>query len=76
MSAKPRRHSHAIDAQFQKKVQAGIVSDPVFRDELLREGVECLLAGELETGQAILRDYIIATVDFETPSGLTHKSAT
>jgi DNA-binding phage protein len=50
-------------------------SDPAFRDELLREGVECLLSGELETGKAILRDYINATIGFETLSNLTHKSA-
>jgi hypothetical protein len=60
---------------FKGTIQARIESDPAFRDELLREGVECLLAGELETGKAILRDYLNATIDFEKPSGLTHKSA-
>ncbi len=41
----------------------------------MREGVECLLVGELETGKAILRDHINATIGFEKLSGLTHKSA-
>jgi DNA-binding phage protein len=46
-----------------------------FRDELLREGMECLLTGEFETGKAILRDYINATIGFDALGRLTHKSA-
>lgn len=42
-----------------------------YRKELLREGVECLLAGDLDTGKAILRDYINATIGFEELSRLT-----
>ena len=64
-----------LTRDFKETIQARIENDPVFRDELLREGVECLLAGELETGKAILRDYINATIGFEKLSGLTHKSA-
>jgi DNA-binding phage protein len=64
-----------LTRDFKRTIQARIESDPAFRDELLREGVECLLAGELETGKAILRDYINATIGFEKLSGLTHKSA-
>ena len=64
-----------LTRDFKKTIKVRIESDPAFRDELLREGVECLLAGELETGKAILRDYINATIGFEKLSGLTHKSA-
>ena len=64
-----------LTRDFKRTIQACIESDPAFRDELLREGVECLLSGELETGKAILRDYINATIGFETLSNLTHKSA-
>ena len=64
-----------LTRDFKETIQARIESDPAFRDELLREGVECLLAGELETGKAILRDYINATIGFEKLSGFTHKSA-
>ena len=63
-----------LTRDFKKTIQARIESDPAFRDELLREGVECLLAGDLETGKAILRDYVNATIGFEKLSGLTHKS--
>jgi hypothetical protein len=64
-----------LTRDFKKTIQARLESDPSFRDELLREGVERLLAGELETGKTILRDYINATIGFEKLSGLTHKSA-
>ena len=64
-----------LTRDFKETVQARIEGDPSFRDELLREGVECLLLGELDTGKAILRDYINATIGFEKLSGLTHKPA-
>ena len=47
---------------FKETVQARLPSDRKYRKELLREGVECLLAGDLDTGKAILRDYINATI--------------
>lgn len=59
---------------FKETVQARLASDPAYRRELLREGVECFLAGDLDTGKAILRDYINATLGFETLSELTQKS--
>lgn len=64
-----------LTRDFKKTIQARIERDPAFRDELLREGIECLLSGDLETGKAILRDYINATIGFETLSGLTRKPA-
>jgi DNA-binding phage protein len=32
---------------------------------LLREGIDTMLSGDIDTGKAILRDYIKATVGFE-----------
>ena len=64
-----------LTLDFKKTILARIESDPAFRDELLREGVECLLSGELETGKAILRDYINATIGFEKLGDLTNKSS-
>ena len=64
-----------LTRDFKRTIQARIENDPAFRDELLREGVECLLSGELETGKAILRDYINATIGFDKLGNLTHKSA-
>jgi hypothetical protein len=57
-------------------VQARIMQDRGYREELLREGVECLLTGDLDTGKAILRDYINATIGFEKLSRLTGRPAT
>jgi hypothetical protein len=54
-----------LTRDFKETIQARIKKDPAFRNELLREGVECLLSGDLETGKTILRDYINATVGFE-----------
>ena len=60
---------------FKETVQARIRQDRKYRKELLREGVECLLAGDLDTGKAILRDYINATIGFEKLSRLTGRPA-
>jgi DNA-binding phage protein len=49
--------------------------DPAFRDALLREGIETLLAGDVGTGKAVLRDYINATVGFEPLAAATGISA-
>ncbi len=64
-----------LTRDFKKTIQARIELDPAFRDELLREGVECFLSGDLVTGKAILRDYINATIGFEKLGGLTHRSS-
>ena len=40
----------------------------------LKEGVECLLSGDVGTGKAVLRDHINATVGFQELAGLTAKS--
>ena len=64
-----------LTREFKETIQARIQKDPAFRKELLREGIECLLSGDLDTGKTILRDYINATVGFEKLGALTHKPA-
>jgi hypothetical protein len=64
-----------LTRNFKDTIQARVQKDPVFRNELLREGIECLLSGDLETGKIILRDYINATLGFDQLSNLTHKPA-
>jgi hypothetical protein len=61
-----------LTRDFKATVQTRTARDPKFRKELLREGVACLLGGDLDTGKSILRDYINATIGFEELSGLTH----
>lgn len=62
-----------LTRNFKETIQARIERDPAFRNELLREGVEYFLTGDVDTGKTILRDYINATMGFETLSGLTRK---
>lgn len=55
----------ALSREFRDTVKARAERDPAFRAALLAEAVERLLAGDLDTGKAVLRDYINATVGFE-----------
>jgi hypothetical protein len=55
----------AVTRDFKELVQRRIVRDPDFRDALLREGIDTMLSGDVDTGKAILRDYIKATIGFE-----------
>lgn len=43
---------------FKETVRARAQRDPKFRQALLREAVECILNGDLDTGTAVLRDYV------------------
>ena len=64
----------ALTRDFKETIQKRVQTDPVFRKELLKEGVQCLVSGDMETGKTILRDYINATVGFEELGDLTDKS--
>jgi DNA-binding phage protein len=55
----------ALTRSFKETVKARVERDAVFRDALLTEGVDALLAGDVETGKAVIRDYINATLGFE-----------
>ena len=64
----------ALTKDFKETVRARVQRDPAFRRELLREGVESFLAGDVETGKSVLRDYINATIGFPELSEITHHS--
>jgi DNA-binding phage protein len=53
-----------VTRSFKSTVEARLAHDPGFREALLRESVETMLAGDMETGKAVLRDYIKATIGF------------
>ena len=63
----------ALTRDFKETVQARALRDPAFREGLLKEGVECLLAGGVDAGKIVLRDYINATIGFEELGALTNK---
>src|SRR5229473_3645783 len=55
----------AVTRRFTELVQHHVATDPAFGDALLREGIDTMLAGDVDSGRTILRDYIKATVGFE-----------
>lgn len=66
-----------LTREFKETVKARAARDPAFREALLAEAIEEMLAGEVETGKAVLRDYINATVGFERlahETGISAKS--
>ena len=54
-----------VSRSFKTMVEDRLARDPDFREALLRESVEAMLSGDIETGKAVLRDYIKATIGFE-----------
>ena len=65
----------ALTRDFKETIQVRARHDAAFRKELLREGIESFLAGDVETGKTVLRDYINATVGFNELAEVTHHSA-
>lgn len=63
-----------LTRDFKETIKNRIERDPAFREELLKEGIECLLVGDMDTGKAILRDYINATIGFDALGTVTAKS--
>ena len=63
----------ALTRDFKETVKARARRDAAFREGLLKEGVECLLAGDVDAGKIILRDYINAAIGFEELGTLTNK---
>lgn len=61
----------ALTRSFKETVKARAAADPAFKQALLTEGVSALLEGDLETGKAVLRDYINATIGFEALAAAT-----
>src|SRR5580704_4173472 len=67
-----RRAIVPLTRDFRETIRARVERDPKFRKELLREGIEAMLAGDVATAKTILRDYINATVGFTDLAEATH----
>ena len=63
-----------LTRDFKKTIRERVERQPAFREALLTEGIESLLTGDVDTGRAVLRDYINATVGFQELGVLTDKS--
>ena len=55
----------ALTREFRLTVQERVQRDPAFARALLGEAVQAMLAGDLDTGKALARDYINAAIGFE-----------
>ena len=62
----------AITREFRATLLERAQKDAEFRQAMLKEGIDALLAGDLETGKAILRDYINMAVGFGPLAEATH----
>ena len=58
-------HGSGKSKTFKELVQSQAKTDKKFAEALLREGIDAMLSGDVDTGKTILRDYIKATVGFE-----------
>ena len=54
-----------LTRNFKELLRKRIARDAPFSDAILRESHAAMLAGDVDTGKEILRDYIKATVGFE-----------
>lgn len=63
-----------LSRDVKETIQARARRDAAFRESLLKEAVDSLLSGDVETGKTVLRDYINATVGFGKLATITRKS--
>jgi hypothetical protein len=55
----------ALTRDFKETIQERARRDAAFREALLKEAVDAMLSGDVETSKTVLRDYINATVGFD-----------
>jgi len=58
----------SLTKDFRETIQARAQKDPAFRKAMLTEAIDGFLSDDVEVGKAMLRDYINATIGFETLS--------
>ncbi len=65
----------ALTRNFKDTIQVRTQWDSKYRKALLQESVECLLAGDIDVGKAVLYDYINATIGFDELSRVIGQSS-
>ena len=65
----------ALTKGFKTTLMKRARRDADFRQAMLKEGIDTMLAGDVETGKAILRDYINSAVGFGQLAEATHMPA-
>lgn len=51
----------ALTYDFKETIKVRVQHDPAFREELLKEVIRYIRAGDVDTGKVVMRDYINAT---------------
>lgn len=64
----------ALTKDFKKTIMARAKKDKKFGEALLSEALTELLEGDFDTGKSMLRDYINATISFETLAKFMEKN--
>ena len=59
---------------FKDTVASRIERDPAYRQALLAEAAQAMLGGDVETGKALLRDYVHGTIGFQALGSATGAS--
>jgi DNA-binding phage protein len=62
----------ALTKDFRDTVRGRAQRDPEFRRALLEEAITAMIAGDMETGRSVMRNYINATVGFPKLAKKTH----
>lgn len=63
----------ALTREFKDTVVTRVQRDPRFRESLFTEAMNAYLGGDTDTGKAILRDLVNATVGFEELAAVLKK---
>jgi DNA-binding phage protein len=61
-----------LTKDFRDTIRERAQRDPEFRRALLEEAITAMIAGDMETGRSLMRNYINATVGFPQLSRKAH----
>jgi len=70
--AESRSDEMALTRDFKETIRERVRREPAFRRALLRESIEAFFTGDVETGKAIVRNYINATTGFTQLEAAVH----
>jgi hypothetical protein len=65
----------ALTRDFRETIRERARREPAFRRALLQEAVEQMLAGDVDAGKALVRNYINATLGFQELARTVHTPA-
>jgi DNA-binding phage protein len=63
-----------LTRSFKDTVVSRMQRDPAFKEALLAEAAQALLGGDIDTGKALLRDYVHGTIGFHALGSATGTS--